>query len=101
MINLSPAKLKEILVKSGTLDAETFAKFEEEANHKRQNISEIVVSQGLINKDYLYLLISKALGVERVNLGTIGIDKKSLISFPKTHEAKECDSVQSGYSRLF
>ncbi|MEK7169612.1 MAG: GspE/PulE family protein [Patescibacteria group bacterium] len=83
MINLSPAKLKEILVKSGTLDAETFAKLEEEANRKRQNISEIVVSQGLINKDYLYLLISKALGVERVNLGAIGIDKKILNKLPE------------------
>lgn len=83
MINLSPSKLKEILVKSGTLDAETFAKFEEEASHKRQNISEIVVSQGLINKDYLYLLISKALGVERVNLGAIGIDKKILNKLPE------------------
>lgn len=83
MINLSPAKLKEILVRSGTLDAATFDKFEEEANHKRQNVGEIIVSQGLINKDYLYLLISKSLGVERVNLGTVGIDKQILHKLPE------------------
>jgi type IV pilus assembly protein PilB len=83
VINLPPAKLKEILVKSGTIDAATFDKFEEEAEHKRQNVGEIIVSQGLINKDYLYLLISKSLGVERVNLGTVGIDKQILHKLPE------------------
>lgn len=78
MINLPSAKLKEILVKAGTLDAETFDKFQEEATHKRQNVAEVIISQGLINLDYLYLLIAKALGVERVNLGAVGIDTKVL-----------------------
>ncbi len=83
MINLSPAKLKEILVKSGAIDAESFDKIQEDASHKRQNVAEMVVSQGLISNDYLYTLISKALGVERVNLGAVGIDKKILYQLPE------------------
>jgi len=83
VINLPSEKLKDVLVKAGTLSAEDFDKFQEEANHKRQNVAEIIVSQGLINKDYLYLLISKALGVPRVNLGAVGIDKQVLHKLPE------------------
>jgi type IV pilus assembly protein PilB len=83
VISLPPAKLKEVLVKAGTLSAESFDKFQEEAEHKRQNVAEMIISQGLINKDYLYLLISKALGVERVNLGAVGIDKQILHKLPE------------------
>ncbi len=78
MINLPPAKLKEILVKSGAIDAAAFDALEEEAEHKRQSLAEIIISQGLVNRDYFYLLISRALGVERVNLGAIGIDEHIL-----------------------
>ncbi len=83
MINLPSEKLKEVLVKAGTLSAEDFDKFQEDAAHKRQNVADIIISQGLINKDYLYLLISKALGVPRVNLGAVGIDKQILHKLPE------------------
>ncbi|TSA45377.1 type II/IV secretion system protein [bacterium] len=83
MISLAPEKLKEILVKAGTISSDAFDKFKEEGEHKRQNVAELIISQGLINKDYLYLLISKALGVERVNLGSVGIDKKVLHELPE------------------
>jgi type IV pilus assembly protein PilB len=83
VINLPVTKLKQILVGAGTLSADTFDKFQEEASHKRQNVAEIIISQGLINKDHLYLLISKSLGVERVNLGAVGIDKQILHKLPE------------------
>ncbi|MGC9610634.1 MAG: GspE/PulE family protein [Minisyncoccia bacterium] len=83
MINLAPIKLKEILVKAGTVDADTFDKFQKEALHKRQNVAEMIISQGLINLDYLYILIAKALGVERVNLGSVGIDTQILNKLPE------------------
>jgi type IV pilus assembly protein PilB len=83
VINLPSEKLKEVLVKAGTLSAEDFDKFQEDAAHKRQNVADIIISQGLINKDYLYLLISKALGVPRVNLGAVGIDKQILHKLPE------------------
>jgi type IV pilus assembly protein PilB len=75
--------LKELLVKAGTLDAETFDKLQEEAGHKRQNVADIIISQGLINLDYLYILIAKALGLERVNLGATGIDNQIFNKIPE------------------
>ncbi|MCP6719932.1 MAG: Flp pilus assembly complex ATPase component TadA [Patescibacteria group bacterium] len=78
MISLPPQKLKEILIKQGIIDSDTFDKLFTEAKRKRQNLADVLVSQGLINKDYLYILIAKSLGVERVNLGTVKIDEKVL-----------------------
>ncbi|MCL4499489.1 MAG: hypothetical protein M1335_04505, partial [Chloroflexi bacterium] len=72
MINLPPAKLKEILVKAGAIDAAVFDTLATEAEHKRQSLAEIIISQGIVNSDYFYLLLSRALGVERVNLGAVG-----------------------------
>lgn len=78
MISLPSSKLKEILVKQGLIDPDTFDLLKIEAERKRQNLTDIVVSQGFINKDYLFLLIAKSLGVERVNLGAIKIDEQVL-----------------------
>ncbi len=83
MIDLSPQKLKEILTKAGIIDSDTFDKVATEASRNRQNIADVVISSGLINKDYFYLLLSKSLGVERVNLGAIGIDEKVLHLLPE------------------
>lgn len=83
MINLPPAKLKEILVKAGAIDATVFDTLAEEATHKRQSLAEVIISQGLVNSDYFYLLISRALGVERINLGALGIDEKILHMLPE------------------
>ncbi len=83
MIALPPEKLKEILTKSGVLDREMFDALQDEAEHKRQDVGEIIISRGLINRDYFYLLISKALGVERVNLGAVGINEDVLHRVPE------------------
>ncbi len=83
MINLPPARLKDILVKAGAIDATVFDTLASEAEHKRQSLAEIIISQGIINRDYFYLLISRALGVERVNLGAVGIDEKVLHLLPE------------------
>ncbi|MCL4499795.1 MAG: GspE/PulE family protein, partial [Chloroflexi bacterium] len=53
------------------------------AEHKRQSLAEIIISQGIVNSDYFYLLLSRALGVERVNLGAVGIDEKVLHLLPE------------------
>ncbi|KKU16014.1 MAG: hypothetical protein UX26_C0039G0006 [Parcubacteria group bacterium GW2011_GWC1_45_9] len=67
MINLPPEKLKDILVKQGLIDPALFDNLQIESQRKRQDLADILISQGLVNKDYLYLLIARALGVERVN----------------------------------
>ncbi len=83
MISLPPDKLKEILVKQGIVDSDTFNVLQIEAERKRQNLADILVSQGFINKDYLFLLIAKSLGVKRVNLGAVKIDEKVLHLLPE------------------
>ncbi|MCL4392461.1 GspE/PulE family protein [Patescibacteria group bacterium] len=101
MINLSSAKLKDILVRAGVVDADTFDTIATEAERNRQNIADIVISSGLINKDYFYLLLSKSLGVERVNLGAVGIDEKALHLLPediaRTRKAIVFGKDKNGY----
>ncbi len=83
MVNLPPEKLKDILVKNGLVDPQVFDTLLGEAERKRQDLADILVSQGLVNKDYLYLLIARALGVERVNLGAVKIDENVLRLIPE------------------
>lgn len=83
MITLLPQKLKELLIKEGILDAGTFDALQDEANRKRQDIAEVIISQGLINKDYFLLLVGQALGVPRVNLGVVKIDEDTLHLLPE------------------
>lgn len=83
MIHLPSEKLKEILVKAGVLNGEIFDTLEEEAKRKQQSVADIVISRGLVNKDYFFTLVSKELGVERVNLGVVGIDEQALHRLPE------------------
>ena len=83
MILLPPQKLKEILVKEGIVDGATFDNILEEAGRKRQNPADILISQGLINKDYFLMLIAKVLGVERISLSTAHIDEEALRLLPE------------------
>lgn len=84
MISLPPEKFKEILVKQGIIDSDTFDTLLTEAKRKRQSLPDVLVSQGLINKDYMYILIAKSLGVERVNLGMVKIDERVLHLLPES-----------------
>ncbi|MDI6734182.1 MAG: ATPase, T2SS/T4P/T4SS family [Patescibacteria group bacterium] len=83
MISLPSSKLKEILITAGIINAETFDLIEKEAVHKRQSAIDILLSRGLINKDYFLILIAQALGVERVNLGVVKIDEENLRLLPE------------------
>ncbi len=83
MITFPSAKLKEILVKQGLIDAVVFDSLEKEAQRKRQNLNDVLISQGIIRKDYLYLIIAKSLGVPQANLGAVKIDEKILHSLPE------------------
>ncbi len=83
MIKISPEKLKDILLKAGIIDGESFDLIREEAERKRQDIAEILISQGLINEDYLFLLLTKAFNVERVDLGKVNIDETVLRLLPE------------------
>lgn len=83
MISLPPEKLKEILVHAGAVDEATLDGIIEEAARKRQSPVEILISRGFLSKDYFLILVAKALGVERVNLGVVKIDEQVLHLLPE------------------
>ncbi|MBI2278921.1 MAG: Flp pilus assembly complex ATPase component TadA [Candidatus Brennerbacteria bacterium] len=83
MIVLPPEKLKEILVRAGAVDETAFDEALEEATRKRQSPVEILISRGLLNKEYFLVLVAKALGVERINLGVVKIDEQVLNLLPE------------------
>jgi len=83
MISLPQSKIKEMLVNAGILNAETFDSLNKEAERKRQNVMDLVISQGLITGDYYYTLLARTLGYERVNLGTVVIDEEVMHLIPE------------------
>ncbi|KKT92180.1 MAG: General secretory pathway protein E [Candidatus Jorgensenbacteria bacterium GW2011_GWA2_45_13] len=83
MISLPPTRLKELLLKAGVVDAEAFSTVEEEANRKRQNVIDLLISKGLLNKDYFYVLLADAIGVPRINLGDVKIDEGVMNLIPE------------------
>lgn len=78
MISLPLAKLKEILVKSNIVSEETIDGLYEEAERRKQNVIDLVISEGLIKEDSFYDLLAKSFGVQRINIGAIKIDEDVL-----------------------
>ena len=72
-----------MLMGAGILDAQTFESLGVEAERKRQNIVDLVISQGLITSDYYYTLLARTLGYERVNIGATKIDEEVMYLIPE------------------
>ncbi len=83
MISLPQSKTKEMLVGAGILDAATFDSLNKEAERKRQNVIDLIISQGLITSDYYYTLLARTLGYERINLGTVVINEEAMHLIPE------------------
>ncbi len=83
MITLSPQRLKQILVTAGVVDGSTLDTVNQEAERRKQNPIDLLISRGVMSKDYFYLVLAKALNVERVNLGTVAIDEQALGLVPE------------------
>lgn len=72
-----------MLSQAGIIDAATFDALKIEADRKRQNVIDLLISQGLLNKDYFFSLLAKTLGFERVNLGIEKIDEEVMRLIPE------------------
>ncbi len=83
MINLPASKLKDILLRAGLVDEGLFERIKTEADRKQQSFADLLIAQGIINKDYLHLLIARALGVERVNFSLVHLDEDILRLLPE------------------
>lgn len=83
MIPLPPDKIKNLLLEEGLVPAEKFDAAAEEAERKRQNVVDILISLGLLNKDYFYTLLAKQLGVQRIRIRSADIDEEVLRMLPE------------------
>ena len=78
MLAIPPQKLKETLVKEGLITSQTFDNILIEAERMGQNVTDLLISQGIITPDYFYNLVAKYFGVEIVNLGNRPIEEDIL-----------------------
>ena len=83
MISLPSEKLKEILVEKGVIEPQAFDVLVQEAAHKEQNIIDILISQGIVTKDYFFKVLAEMLGIPLVNLGVSKIDEEALRLLPE------------------
>ena len=83
MLILPPNKLRELLTREGILDAQAFDRINAEAERQKQNTIDLLISQNLISRDFYFSILAKALGVNRINLGTTGINESFLNLLPQ------------------
>ncbi len=83
MISLPNNQLKEMLTRAGIIDERSFELVKTEAERKNQNIIDVIVSEGVVTKDYFYLILAKNFGLERVNLASVEIDEGALTKIPE------------------
>ncbi|MEK7086743.1 MAG: GspE/PulE family protein, partial [Patescibacteria group bacterium] len=83
MISLTSQKLKDLLIKENVLDAKTFDNFQKEAERKKQDVVDILISERIISQDYFLSLLAKTFGVQRVNLSSVQIDEQILHLLPE------------------
>lgn len=83
MVPLPPHQIKNLLVGEGLVREDQFDAAQEEADRKRQQVHEVLISQGLLNKDYFYTLISKHLGTPRIRVRAADIDEEVLRKLPE------------------
>ncbi len=83
MISLAPPKLKKLIIGEGLIKSEEFDRLAAEAERKKQNLVDLLISQGSITLEYFYTILSKALKVARIDLRAQKIDEGVLNLLPR------------------
>jgi type IV pilus assembly protein PilB len=83
MISLPKEKLKRLLVSEEIVSSDDFDTAYKEAERKEQNVTDILISKGLISKSYFYTLLAKSLGVEIVHLSASKINEEVMRLIPQ------------------
>ncbi|MDO8429739.1 MAG: ATPase, T2SS/T4P/T4SS family [bacterium] len=76
-------KLKDLIVNEGLISAEDFDKIVSEAGRMGQNAPDILISRGVITKDYFSDLLASYFGVAKAALSFRSIDEKVLHLLPE------------------
>ena len=82
MLQIPPAKLKEVLIKDNLIAADNFDVFSKEAGRMNQDLVEILISRGVMTREYFYGILAQYLGVERANLSKYPINEELLKKLP-------------------
>jgi type IV pilus assembly protein PilB len=73
---LSVDQLKKLLVDQGLIAPERFDELYQESSRKSQNIIDVLVSEKIVERNYLNDLIAQALGVPRADFTLHGVQKE-------------------------
>lgn len=76
-------KLKELVVNEGLIKPEDFDRIKVEAGRMGHNVADILVSRGIITKDYFNELLASYFGTKKANLSSRAIDEKILRLLPE------------------
>ena len=83
MLSLNISKLKKLIIAEGLIKAEDFEILAVEAERKKQNLVDLLISRGFITLDYFYVILSKALKIPRIDLMAQKIDEEILNLLPR------------------
>jgi type IV pilus assembly protein PilB len=72
---LSPDQLKKLLVEQNLIAPERFDELYQEAERKSQNVIDVLVSDGIADRNYIGDLIARALSVPRADFSMSNVDK--------------------------
>jgi MSHA biogenesis protein MshE len=73
---ISPDQLKKLLVDQNLIAPEQFDELYQEANRKGQNVIDVLVSEKIVESNYLNDLIASLLGVPRADFSVHSVNKE-------------------------
>ena len=83
MLSLPISKLKKLIIDEGLIKLEEFDRLALEAERKKQSLTDLLISQGFITRDYFYDILTKSLKIERASLRNKKIDEEVLNLLPR------------------
>lgn len=83
MLHIPKTELKKALLASGFIDESQFYKAAEEADATARDITNILVEHGDLSEDYLADILAEYFEVEKIDLGKVKIDEKTLAIIPE------------------
>ncbi len=80
---LPPDDIKRLIVNEGLITDEKFKEYFEESQRKGQSIIDLLVSDKIVEADYLNKLIATALGVPQVDFNNLNLDPATVKLLPE------------------
>jgi type II secretory ATPase GspE/PulE/Tfp pilus assembly ATPase PilB-like protein len=80
---IPPLQIKKKLLDDGLITEEKFNSLLEEAQRKNQNLIDILISERIVDTNYIYDFLASYLGVKLVNLNQSQINEEVLKSLPE------------------